>query len=370
MTQKGVQGRFSTGSLLFCTQKDEERTLHSLGRDCDIMSSMKTHIYKADEKDIKKAARVVAKGGLVAFPTETVYGLGADAFDPEAAKKAYAAKGRPSDNPLIVHIAKFEDLRRLTTAFEAAETGDDEAKLLLELTGKLAEAFWPGPLTLVLPKKDEVPKETTGGLDTVAVRMPMSEPTLMLIEYSGTLLSGPSANLSGHPSPTRWEHVKEDLSGRIDGIIAGDPCPGGIESTVLDVRTMTILRPGLVTPEMVAAVTGCEVSYDKALFSKPSEDPSYHPLAPGQKYRHYAPKAEMRIVQEEKLMTRVREEEAKGRKVGYILKPEAATFFAKLREFDDKGVDIILASALPEGDSLSFSIMNRVLKSAGYNIEE
>ena len=331
---------------------------------------MRTRVYTTDEKDIKKASKVIAKGGLVAFPTETVYGLGADAFDPEAAKKAYAAKGRPSDNPLIVHIAKFEDLRRLTTVFEAEKAGDDEAKLLLVLTGKLAAAFWPGPLTLVLPKKDEVPEETTGGLDTVAVRMPMSEATLRLIEYSGTLLSGPSANLSGHPSPTRWEHVKEDLSGRIDGIIAGDPCPGGIESTVLDVRTMTILRPGLVTPEMIAAVTGKEVSYDEALFGKPTDDPDYHPLAPGQKYRHYAPKAEMHIVPVDKLMSRVTEEEKKGRKVGYIVRPEAATFFAKLREFDDEGVDIILAAALPESDSLSFSIMNRVLKSAGYNIED
>ena len=331
---------------------------------------MRTRVYTTDEKDIKKASKVIAKGGLVAFPTETVYGLGADAFDPEAAKKAYAAKGRPSDNPLIVHIAKFEDLRRLTTVFEAEKAGDDEAKLLLVLTGKLAAAFWPGPLTLVLPKKDEVPEETTGGLDTVAVRMPMSEATLRLIEYSGTLLSGPSANLSGHPSPTRWEHVKEDLSGRIDGIIAGDPCPGGIESTVLDVRTMTILRPGLVTPEMIAAVTGKEVSYDEALFGKPTDDPDYHPLAPGQKYRHYAPKAEMHIVPVDKLMSRVTEEEKKGRKVGYIVRPEAATFFSKLREFDDEGVDIILAAALPESDSLSFSIMNRVLKSAGYNIED
>ena len=326
---------------------------------------MKTVIYTTSEKDIKRAAKVIAKGGLVAFPTETVYGLGADAFDPEAAKKAYAAKGRPSDNPLIVHIAKFEDLYRLTPVFE-----DEKEAEICALASKLAETFWPGPLTMIFPKRAEVPKETTGGLDTVAVRMPASKPTLELIEYSGTLLAGPSANLSGHPSPTCFRHVEEDLSGRIDGIIAGDDCEGGIESTVLDVRTMTILRPGLVTPEMIAAVTGKEVRYDKALFSKPSEDPNYHPMAPGQKYRHYAPKAEMRIVPRDRLMKRVEEERAKGRKVGYIERPEAKTFFAMLRKFDDEGVDVILASALPEGDSLSFSIMNRVLKSAGYNVEE
>ena len=328
---------------------------------------METYIYSTSEEDIKRAAKVIAEGGLVAFPTETVYGLGADAFDPMAAKKAYAAKGRPSDNPLIVHISKFEDLKRLTPIFEK---DSKLAKDLCDTVKKLSDAFWPGPLTMVLPKREEVPKETTGGLDTVAIRMPKSKATLDLIEYSGTLLSGPSANLSGRPSPTTWLHVKEDLDGKIDGIIAGDPCVGGIESTVLDVASMTILRPGLITPEMIAAVTDKEVTYDKTLFEKPSEDPDFHPLAPGQKYKHYAPKAEMHIVPEEKLMERVREEKAKGRKVGFIKKPDARTFFAKLREFDDQGMDIILASALPENDSLSFSIMNRVLKSAGYNIEE
>ncbi len=335
-----------------------------------IIQDMNTRIFKTSENEIKEAARLIANGGLVAFPTETVYGLGADAFDPEAARKAYAAKGRPSDNPLIVHISKFEDLERATVIFDEARGGDEEAVEVCRNVRKLAAAFWPGPLTMVLPKRDEVPKETTGGLSTVALRMPLSEPTLKLIEYSGTLLSGPSANLSGHPSPTRWQHVRSDLGGRIDGIIAGDPCYGGIESTVLDLKTMTILRPGLITPEMIAAVTGREVAYDKALFGKPSEDPDYHPMAPGQKYKHYAPKAEMHIVPEEKLMARVKEEEAKGRKVGYISKPEAGSFFAKLREFDEDGVDIIFAAALPEGDSLNFSIMNRVLKSAGYNIEE
>ena len=327
---------------------------------------MNTTIYTTSEEDILRAAAVIERGGLVAFPTETVYGLGADAFDKEAAKKAYAAKGRPSDNPLIVHISEYDDLERLSPLFGCEEEGENRICLIVK---KLADAFWPGPLTVVLPKRNSVPCETTGGLDTVAVRMPASEPTLKLIKYSGTLLAGPSANLSGHPSPTCWQHVRTDLDGRIDGIIAGDPCEGGIESTVLDVRTMTVLRPGLITPEMIAAVTGEEVSYDKALFGKPSEDPNYHPLAPGQKYKHYAPKAEMRIVPEEKLMERVREEKAKGKKVGYILRPEARSFFSKLREFDEEGMDMILASALPEGDSLSFSIMNRVLKSAGYNVE-
>ena len=327
-------------------------------------------LLSTEDKDIKLGAEIIKRGGLVAFPTETVYGLGADAFDPSAAKKAYAAKGRPSDNPLIVHIAKFEDMAKASPVFEDKENAD--YKRMAETAEKLSDAFWPGPLTIILPKKDSVPLETTGGLDTVALRMPNSVPTLKLIEYSGTLVSGPSANLSGKPSPTSALHVKQDLDGKIDAIIMGDPCEGGIESTVLDLcsEIPMILRPGLITPEMISAVTGTDVAYDPALFSKPSDDPDYHPKAPGQKYKHYAPKAEMLIVPAEKLKDRVAAENAKGKKVGFISKPEARTFFAKLREFDLQGVDIIIASPLPEGDSLNFSIMNRVLKSAGYNIEE
>lgn len=329
---------------------------------------METMLFTTEDEDIRRAAEVIKNGGLVAFPTETVYGLGADAFDPSAAKKAYAAKGRPSDNPLIVHIAKFEDIGRASTILD----GSPANARMAELAKKLSDAFWPGPLTIVVPKRPEVPVETTGGLDTVALRMPNSVPTRKLIEYSGTLISGPSANLSGRPSPTSALHVKQDLDGKIDGIIMGDPCEGGIESTVLDLcsEIPTILRPGLITPEMISAVTGTDVDYDPALFSKPSEDPNYHPKAPGQKYKHYAPKAEMVIVPKEKLKARVGSEKAKGRKVGFIPTPDARTFFAKLREFDDQGMDIIIASPLEGGDSLSFSIMNRVLKSAGYNVEE
>ena len=335
---------------------------------------METMLLTTEDEDIKKGAEIIKNGGLVAFPTETVYGLGADAFDPNAAKKAYAAKGRPSDNPLIVHIAEFEDIKKASPIFDDADDPKLSADYLrmAGLIKKLSDAFWPGPLTMIVPKRKEMPLETTGGLDTVALRMPRSTPTLKLIKYSGTLISGPSANLSGRPSPTSALHVKQDLDGKIDAIIMGDPCEGGIESTVLDLcsEVPTILRPGLITPEMISAVTGTDVEYDKALFQKPSEDPNYRPKAPGQKYKHYAPKAEMLIVPAEKLKERVAEEKAKGKKVGFIQKPEAKTFFAKLREFDLQGVDMIIASPLPEGDSLNFSIMNRVLKSAGYHIEE
>ena len=246
---------------------------------------LKTLLLTTEERDIKQAAEIIKSGGLVAFPTETVYGLGADAFSAESANKAYSAKGRPSDNPLIVHISKTVDLQR------AASEVPKEAQ-------KLADVFWPGPLTLVLKKHPDMPKETTGGLDTVALRMPDSAVTLKLIEYSGTLVSGPSANISGCPSPTSWQHVQKDLNGKIDAIICGQPCKGGIESTVLDMtdpKNPTILRPGLITPEMISAVLNREVLYDPALFKKPNEDTDFRPKAPGQKYKHYAPNAEMII---------------------------------------------------------------------------
>ena len=353
---------------------------------------IETLLLSTEEEDLRKGAGIIKDGGLVAFPTETVYGLGADAFDPGAAKRAYAAKGRPSDNPLIVHISKTEDLYR------AASEVPGEAL-------KLAEAFWPGPLTMVLPKRPEMPKETTGGLDTVALRMPKDAATLRLIELSGTLLSGPSANISGRPSPTTWQHVKADLYGKIDAIIQGSPCAGGIESTVLDLtdpKAPMILRPGLITPEMISAVLDREVSYDPSLFKKPSDDPDFKPKAPGQKYKHYAPKAEVVIFEGASgdvfraIDKRLAAERAKGRKAGVIDVPHPRTFFAQLRQFDEDGRDIILVAAPDDGvpadgqaagpdsvpaeasaagqdgrtldPSIYFSLMNRMLKAAGYNI--
>ena len=336
---------------------------------------METLLLSTEDADLKKAAEIIKAGGLAAFPTETVYGLGADAFSPDSARKAYAAKGRPSDNPLIVHIAKTQDI------YKVAGTVPEEAL-------KLAEAFWPGPLTMVLPKRPELPKETTGGLDTVAVRMPDSPATLKFIEYSGTAVSGPSANISGRPSPTSWEHVQADLGGKIDAIICGAPCAGGIESTVLDLtdpKSPLILRPGLITPEMISAVLKTEVAYDPALLAKPSDDPDFKPKAPGQKYRHYSPDAEVVIFEgapkdvAAAVAERRAAEEAKGRKVGVIDVPQPETFFAQLRRFDAEGADIILAAAPDSVPAMSgqaeetldpsvcFSLMNRMLKAAGYN---
>ncbi|MDR2487319.1 MAG: threonylcarbamoyl-AMP synthase, partial [Clostridiales Family XIII bacterium] len=229
---------------------------------------------------VREAAETIAGGGLVAFPTETVYGLGANAFDPEAVAKVYAAKGRPQDNPMIVHIARASDIGALTPTLSP------------EII-RLADNFWPGPLTMVLPKKNHVPDVTTGGLATVAVRLPDHPAAIELIRQSATPIAAPSANLSGSPSPTRKEHVITDLAGKVDIILAGTPCRVGLESTVVDLTAPAIpriLRPGIITADMLSAALEANVVYDAGL------SPGAKPLAPGMKYKHYAPEAEMLVV--------------------------------------------------------------------------
>lgn len=340
---------------------------------------MDTRILGTDDKGITEAAKILKEGGLVAFPTETVYGLGANAMDDEAVSKVYAAKGRPSDNPMIVHVAKPQDLTLLT------DNITDDMK-------KLAENFWPGPLTMVVQAKPQVSRITTGGLDTVAVRIPDNETTLKLIETAGMPLAGPSANLSGHPSPTSSNHVYDDLQGRIDAVIQGEICKVGIESTVVDMTSPApvILRPGIVTAEDLEKVLGKKVELDPAVLQKPkisnngklleTED-DYKPKAPGMKYKHYAPKAEMIIFvgEPEKVRLAIAAEKMArvefGQKVGVLIfdsdKPKEAAhdFFAQLRAFDKSGVDVILAAALKE-DGVGLAVMNRMFKSAGYNIRE
>lgn len=340
---------------------------------------METRILGTDEKDIQEAARILREGGLVAFPTETVYGLGADAMNDEAVGKVYAAKGRPSDNPMIVHIASPAELLTLTDSV----TEDME---------KLARAFWPGPLTMVVAAKPAVSRITTGGLDTVAVRMPDNEITLRLIREAGMPLAGPSANLSGHPSPTSAAHVYDDLQGRIDAVIQGESCRVGIESTVVDMTAAepVILRPGVITASELGAVLHKAVTIDPAVLQKPTihSDGSlletgddFKPKSPGMKYKHYAPKAEMIIFtgEPEKVRLAIAAEKLErvefGQKVGVLIydsdKPEEAAheFFSQLRAFDKSGVDVILAAALKE-DGVGLAVMNRMFKSAGYNIRE
>ena len=347
---------------------------------------MDTRILGTTQEDIREAARILMNKGLVAFPTETVYGLGANALCEEAVAKVYQAKGRPSDNPMIVHIACMEQFCKLTYD-------------ITEDMKKLADTFWPGPLTMVVPARDEVPRITTGGLDTVAVRMPDNKTTLTLIAETGEPLAGPSANLSGHPSPTTAAHVDDDLHDKIDAIIQGEDCRVGIESTVVDMteKTPVILRPGVITGDQISKALGREVKIDPAVFERPDSngkkiqkrgagsllvaDEDFKPRSPGMKYKHYAPKAEMIIFRGEPEKVRLAIAEEKmfriqcGQKVGIIMyddndpKEAAHDFFAKLRAFDKSGVDVIIAAALKE-DGVGLAVMNRMLKSAGYNIRE
>lgn len=385
---------------------------------------MKTRIFS--KKDIEEAAQILKAGGLVAFPTETVYGLGGNGLDKEAARKIYAAKGRPSDNPLILHVSKMEEV------YPLVENVPEKAK-------RLMESFWPGPLTLILKKSKIVPLESTGGLDTVAIRCPDNALTLELIERAGLPVAGPSANLSGSPSPTEASHVYHDLSGRIEGILDDGAVGIGVESTILDMSTdrPTLLRPGAITLEDLTEVLGEKPEIDPTLLGKKMED-GFIPKAPGMKYRHYAPKAEMilfcsleekeskekepkkkesenktsgkrgtedRISEEKesgykvsKRIAEYLEEEGRGfprekiavfcaeetkhfyqemaEKEGIVLKvlgrrdePLSMThnLFRILRECDEEGIELILSEGYSE-KGIGFALMNRMKKAAGQKI--
>ena len=385
---------------------------------------MKTRIFS--KKEIEEAARILKTGGLVAFPTETVYGLGGNGLDKEAARKIYAAKGRPSDNPLILHVSKMEEV------YPLVESVPEKAKLLME-------SFWPGPLTLILKKSKIVPLESTGGLDTVAIRCPDNALTLELIERAGLPVAGPSANLSGSPSPTEASHVYHDLSGRIEGILDDGAVGIGVESTILDMSTdrPTLLRPGAITLEDLTEVLGEKPEIDPTLLGKKMED-GFIPKAPGMKYRHYAPKAEMvlfcsleekeseekeskkkeledktsekkrsedRISEgkesEYKVSKRIAEyleEEGKGfprEKIAVFCAEETKHFYQEiaekeeivlkvlgrrdeplsmthnlfriLRECDEEGIELILSEGYSE-KGIGFALMNRMKKAAGQKI--
>ncbi|HKK96310.1 MAG TPA: L-threonylcarbamoyladenylate synthase [Anaerovoracaceae bacterium] len=327
---------------------------------------MKTLKLDITKKNIELAGNIVKTGGLVAFPTETVYGLGANAMDEVAVGKIYKAKGRPSDNPMIIHIAKMEQLQLLCESFS------ETAKILMDI-------FWPGPITFVLKKKSSVPDITTGLLDTVAVRMPSDEIAVKLINSAGLPIAAPSANLSGSPSPTKAEDVLEDMMGRIDAVLMGGTCPVGIESTVVDVtkEVPVILRPGYITKEDIDKVVNIKAVFDESVFQNPKE-PGFKPKSPGMKYKHYSPKADLKIVrgQDENLDKTIEILKEKysnqGKSVGIIYygddnEKAARNFFSDLRKLDRENMDIIITSALkPKG--LGFSVMNRMLKSAGYEV--
>lgn len=333
-----------------------------------------------DAKVVEQAGDFIKKGGLVAFPTETVYGLGGDALNPDSSRKIYAAKGRPSDNPLIVHISKWESLEKIAAKLPP------EAKVL-------ADAFWPGPLTMIVEKNELVPKETTGGLNTVAVRMPDHKAALDFIEAAGGFVAAPSANISGRPSPTLAKYVVQDMDGRIEMILDGGEVGIGVESTIVDLTSEvpTILRPGYITQEMLERVLG-EVEADITILKN---DSGQAPKAPGMKYRHYAPKGDMTLVEGsesqvvEYINQKVQEAKANGQTVGVMCTDEtydaiqadvkksvgsrqdeyeiARRLYRILREFDDENVSVIYSESF-SAEGFGNAVMNRLLKAAGFNI--
>ena len=346
---------------------------------------MKTILAKVDLRQpeameiIQTAAKILQEGGLVAFPTETVYGLGGNGLDGTACEKIYLAKGRPSDNPLILHISEFEELKPIVREISPA------AK-------KLMDAFWPGPLTMVFPKSEIVPEKATGGLDTVAVRFPNHPVARAIIHAAGLPIAAPSANSSGKPSPTRASHVEFDLNGKIDMIVDGGAAEWGLESTIVDVsgEVPMILRPGAVTKEMMEEVVG-KVEIDPAILQKPAAD--LKPKAPGMKYTHYSPKAEVVLVKGEttavvdEINRLAAEDMAHGFKTGVMATEETkdlykadiilslgsrerpeeigANLFKYLRKFDFLGAERVYSEVFSE-EGEGMAIMNRLNKAAGY----
>lgn len=336
------------------------------------METLDTKIIS--EREIDTAAEIIRQGGLVIFPTETVYGLGANALDSTASAKIYAAKGRPSDNPLIIHLARPEDSEKYCHTSE--------------IYYKIAELFMPGPVTFILPKKDIIPSCVTGGLDTVAVRVPSNAVANKLISYAGVPIAAPSANLSGRPSTTTADHCIADLFGKIEAIIDGGECEIGLESTILTEKDgqLKLLRPGGVTVEMLEKA-GFEVSIDKAVLSKLENNE--RPLAPGMKYRHYAPNAQVTLLdgKDEKIVSFMKnalsdentvvlcfEEDGIINDRSVIIgskedsSMQAHRLFALLRDLDEHPNIKRVYAKLPSTDGIGLAIFNRLLKASGYNI--
>ena len=337
---------------------------------------------KEDEYKIKEAAEFIKNGGTVAFPTETVYGLGADALNAKAVEKIFKAKGRPQDNPLIIHVA--------------SKNIEAYAKEVPEIANKLIEKFWPGPLTIILRKKDIIPDITSANLHSIGIRMPDNEIARKLIELSNTTIAAPSANISGRPSPTDFQRCIEDLDGKVDCILGGAQSDIGVESTIVDCTVVPpiVLRPGGITLEMLREVDS-RIEIDKAIMEKPREN--LKPKAPGMKYKHYAPNAKVTIISGERKKTveKIREmvhyNIEKGKKVCILTVEEnakeytegisivlgsimdlstvAKSLFEALRKCDDLGADLILAEGYEE-EGVGVAIMNRLNKAAGFDIIE
>lgn len=337
---------------------------------------METKLLSTSDCDIRYAGNVIKEGGLVGFPTETVYGLGANALDPVAVKKIFAAKGRPADNPLIVHISKLEQWKTLV-------------KDIPESAYRLAEAFWPGPLTVILEKKDIVPYVTSGNLDTVAVRMPSDETARRLIDAAGVPIAAPSANTSGKPSPTTAKHVFDDMNGKIEAIIDGGKCGVGVESTVITLVSdvPTLLRPGGITPEMLEGVLG-KINIDEAVYSKLKD--GVKASSPGMKYKHYSPKAHVTLVKgdfdrfkeyissqkDENIIALVFDGEENSLPIKAIpygdeknSLSQAQNIFAALREVDELGASRAYVR-YPIREGVGLAVYNRLIRAAAFEVIE
>ncbi len=347
---------------------------------------MNTKIEMLDERNlnesiIEEAAQAIKNGGLVVFPTETVYGLGANALDPSAVKKIFQAKGRPQDNPLIVHIADFDKIECLVNEIP-------------DIAKKLMEKFWPGPMTLILPKSKIIPEITSASLPCVGIRMPSNVIAREFIRKCDLPIAAPSANISGKPSPTDVERCIEDMNGKVDYIIGGEMCDIGVESTVIDctVNPVCILRPGGITLEMIREIDK-EAYIDPAIMKKPDKD--FKPKSPGMKYRHYAPKAPVKVIEGDlqktiaKINKIVQNYIDENKVVGIMATDETKNYYGKgivislgsredmisisrnlfetLRSFDDKNVDVIISEAFEE-TGVGVAVMNRLKKAAGFDI--
>lgn len=333
---------------------------------------MKTQLL--NENQIAIAAEIIKKGGLVALPTETVYGLGADALNGEAVASIFAAKGRPMDNPLIVHISDISQLYPLVREFP------EKAK-------RLAEKYWPGPLTMIMKKSDIIPNEVSAGLDTVAIRFPSHPVAQKLITLSKTPIAAPSANISGHPSPTSFEHVKADMFGKIDAIIDGGACSVGLESTVITLagEKPRLLRPGGITLEQLESVIG-EVEVDRAVFDKPNDNEKV--ASPGMKYKHYAPNAKVIILNgntaayidyvnskaQDGVCALCYTEDVAKLKVPCVsygsmddFSQQAQNLFDALRELDKIGARLVFARC-PSIDGVGMAVYNRLIRAAGFEV--
>jgi len=330
-----------------------------------------TKILKTNDDDLKIGAELINNGGTVVFPTETVYGLGANALNEDAVKNIFIAKGRPSDNPLIVHIDSFDKIYNYV----------EEVTINAQ---KLASCYWPGPMTLILRKKGCIPNVVSAGLDTVGIRIPENKIARKFIEYCDLPIAAPSANLSGSPSPTTKEHVISDMMGRVDAIICGEKCEVGVESTVIDVtgEVPIILRPGGITPDMIEKVCG-RVIVDKGVKGVTNTE---KPKSPGMKYKHYAPKADVILMEGDNIVEKIKEainnykdnfiilctEETKDNFIDYPLmclgsknKPEiiAQNLFEAFRECDNKGFETIILEGISE-EGIGLAVMNRAYRAA------